>query len=58
MANIIIKSEERERETNRTLAQYGIRRESATRDQVEMAEQFNSDYRPFAAEMRRMEGMR
>lgn len=58
MANVIIKSDERERETNRTLAEYGIRRETATRDQVEMAEQFNAEYRPFAAEFRRMEGMR
>ena len=58
MVNITIKSEEREHATNRTLSEYGIRRENATKDQVEMAEQFNSDFQPFAAEFRRMEGMR
>ena len=58
MPNIIIKSEEREHATNRTLSEYGIRREDATKEQIEMAEQFNSDYLPFEEEFRRMEGMR
>lgn len=57
MANIIIKSDERRRETARTLAEYGISYSQATSEQKEMAEQFNSDFRPFAKEFVRMEEM-
>lgn len=55
MANVIIKSDERKRETARTLAEYGIDYRRATSEQKEMAEQFNSDFKPFAKEFNRME---
>lgn len=58
MVNIIIKSDERNRETARTLSEYGIAYDRATVDQREMAEQFNSDFKPFNKELRRMEDMR
>lgn len=55
MPNVIIHSDERKRETARTLAEYGIDYNKATREQKEMAEQFNADYKPFAKEFKRME---
>ena len=56
MPNIIIKTEERKIAAARTLAEYGIDYNRATSEQKEMAEQFNSDFRPFAQEFMRMEG--
>ena len=55
MPNVIIKSDERRRETARTLAEYGIDYNRATSEQKEMAEQFNADFKPFAKEFQRME---
>lgn len=55
MPNIIIKTDERRKETARTLAQYGIDYKKATSEQKEMAEQINSDFKPFAREFKRME---
>ena len=55
MPHVIIKTDERRRETARTLAEYGIDYNKATSEQKEMAEQFNADFRPFAKEFQRME---
>lgn len=55
MASIIIKTDEQKRETARTLAEYGIDYNRATKEQREMAEQFNADFKPFAKEFQRME---
>lgn len=55
MPHVIIKTEERRRETARTLAEYGIDYNRATREQKEMAEQYNADFKPFAKEFQRME---
>lgn len=55
MPHVIIKTDERRRETARTLAEYGIDYNRATSEQKEMAEQFNADFKPFAKEFQRME---
>lgn len=57
MPNVIIKTDERRRETARTLAEYGIDYRKASSEQKEMAEQYNADFKPFAKEFRRMEEM-
>lgn len=55
MPHVIIKSDEQKRETARTLAEYGIDYHKATREQKEMAEEYNAAYKPFAKEFQRME---